>query len=96
MLFRSFTVVDGKLIGTKSKRGKPILLDDLMSENYLDLDPDAYGILIPGDEVLMRTKYEWFAVLPTEQLLKANLIIVKYMLSAHVDSVNAPKSVSSI
>jgi hypothetical protein len=92
----NFTVVDGKLIGTKTKRGKPILLEDLMSENYLDLDPDAYGILIPGDEVLMRTKYEWFAVLPTEQLLKANLIIVKYMLSAHVDSVNAPKSVSSI
>ncbi len=80
-----FTIVNGKLIGTKTKKGKPILLEDLMGENYLDLDNDAYGIIVPGDEILMRTKYEWFAVLPTEQLLKANPIIMKYIMSAHVD-----------
>jgi hypothetical protein len=92
----TFTIVDGKLIGTKTKKGKPILLEDLMGENYLDLDPDAYGIMVPGDEILMRTKYEWFAVLPTEQLLKANPIIVKYMMSSQVNESFIQKSVSSI
>lgn len=92
----TFTLVSGKLIGTKTKRNKPILLEDLMGENYLDLDNDAYGIMIPGDEVLMRTKYEWFAVLPTEQLLKANPIIIKYIMSAHVHESFEIKSVGSI
>ena len=91
-----FTIVNGKLIGTKTKKGKPILLEDLMGENYLDLDNDAYGIMVPGDEILMRTKYEWFAVLPTEQLLKANPIIMKYIMSAHVDESFEQRSVSTI
>lgn len=67
-----------------------------MGENYLDLDNDAYGIMVPGDEILMRTKYEWFAVLPTEQLLKANPIIMKYIMSAHVDESFEQRSVSTI
>jgi hypothetical protein len=92
----SFTLVNGKLIGTKTRRGKPILLEDLMGENYLDLDKDAYGIMVPGDEILMRTKYEWFAVLPTEQLMKANPIIIKYIMSGHVNDSFEVKSVSSI
>jgi hypothetical protein len=91
-----FTIVNGKLIGTKTKKGRPILLEDLMGENYLDLDTDAYGIMVPGDEILMRTKYEWFAVLPTEQLLKANPILIKYIMSAHVDESFEQRSVSSI
>lgn len=91
----AFTRVNGKLIGTKTSKGKPILLEDLMSENYLDLDSDAYGIMIPGDEILMRTKYEWFAVLPTEQLLKINSVIVKYMMSSQVQE-SFVKSVASI
>jgi hypothetical protein len=91
-----FSLVDGKLIGTKTRKGKPILLEDLMGENYLDLDPDAYGIMVPGDEILMRTKYEWFAVLPTEQLMKTNPIIVKYIMSSQINESFVQKSVSSI
>jgi hypothetical protein len=84
----SMQLVNGKQIGTKTSRGKQILLEDLMSEDYLDLDKDAYGIYIPADEVLARLKYQWLAYLSSEEVLKTNVIIVKYLKSSTVDAVN--------
>ena len=62
--------------------------DNLMEEAYLDLDNRTVGIYIPADEVLQRTKYQWFAVLPSEQLLQSKMIISKYILASMVDSTN--------
>jgi len=47
--------VSGKLIGTKDINDKMVLLDDLMSNEYIDFYSGAYGIYIPADEVLSRT-----------------------------------------
>ncbi len=79
-------VVNGRLVGTKTTKGKQILLEDLMSEEYLDLDRDAYGIYIPADEVLARPKYQWFAHLSSEDVLKTNAVIVKYLKSSAVNA----------
>jgi hypothetical protein len=84
----SMQLVNGKRIGTKTAKGKQILLEDLMSEDFLDLDKDAYGIYIPADEVLSRLKYQWLAYLSSEEVLKTNPIIVKYLKSSTVDAVN--------
>jgi len=98
----SFNLVNGKQIGTKTSRGKPILLEDLMSENFLDLDKDAYGIYVPADEVLARPKYQWLAYLSSQEVLKTNPIIIKYLKLSAVDAVNeyfsdsVQKSVSTI
>jgi len=46
------------------------------------------GIYIPGDEILTRTKHKWFAVMPSEQLMKTNMIITKYLKSSMVDVVS--------
>ena len=81
-------LVNGKLIGTKTVKGKQILLEDLMSENFLDLDKDAYGIYIPADEMLLRPKYQWLAYPSSEEVLKTNPIIVKYLKSSTIDAVN--------
>jgi hypothetical protein len=79
-------LISGDVIGIKSLEGKPILLDDLMEENYLDLCPNRnYGILIPGEEVLNRTKYQWFSVISVNELLKSNMVISKYLLAALAD-----------
>ena len=40
-------MIDGTEIGTKTAHGKSIILDDLMSNHYLDIYPNASGILIP-------------------------------------------------
>jgi hypothetical protein len=93
------TIVDGRLVGIKSKGGKRILLDDLMSEDFLDLDCAAYGIVVPADEVLSRTKYQWLAYLSTHELMKTKIILVKYLKASIVDSSNeyfASKEVKSV
>jgi hypothetical protein len=84
----SMQLVNGKRIGTKTSRGKQILLEDLMGEDYLDLDKDAYGIYIPAEEVLARPKYQWLAYLSSEEVLKTNAVIIKYLKSSTVDAVN--------
>jgi len=81
------TLIDGKFIGTKTMEDTPIILDDLMSHDYIEIYPKTYGIYIPADEVLKRTNYEWFARMSPKQVLESKIIIAKYLLLA-----NAPDS----
>lgn len=81
-------LVGGELIGVKSQKRKPIVLENLMEEEFLDLSPAVYGIYIPADELLRRTKYQWFPVMPAEELLTTSPIIVKYLKASIVDSTN--------
>ena len=82
----TINVVDGSVIANKNLEGKPILLEDLMEENYLHICPERnYGVLIPGEEVLNRTKYQWFSVLSAGEVLKSNMIIAKYLNAALMD-----------
>ena len=76
-------MVDGITIGIKTAKGKPILLEDLMEENELAICPKRnYGILIPADELIKRFKYQWFAVMSSEELLQTNMIVTKYLRTA--------------
>jgi hypothetical protein len=79
---RQIIKLDGKLIGTKTMDDKMVLIDDLLSNNYIDFYGEAYGIYIPADEVLSRRHYEWFARLSQEQVLESRVIICKYILLA--------------
>ena len=83
---QKINIVGGELIGVKTKNRKPIILDDLMEENYLDVNPKTYGIYIPEEEILKRTKYQWFAVMESQQILETRLIIAKYLKASIVDS----------
>jgi len=76
-------MIDGVEIGTKTIEEKPILVDHLMSNYYLQLYPGTYGIYIPADEILKRNKYEWFARLSAKQALQSNTIIGNYLLLAN-------------
>lgn len=80
-------LINGELIGIKFKKSrKPILIEHLMEENFIDLSESAYGIYIPENEVLKRIKYQWFAVMNSNEILSKNIIISKYMKSSIVDS----------
>ena len=83
---QKMNLINGNLIGIKNTFNKPILIDDLLGESFLDLSNDAFGIYIPEDDILKRTKYQWFAVMKSDQLLNTNLIITKYIKSSIVDS----------
>jgi hypothetical protein len=73
-------MIEGVEIGTKTIDEKQIVVDDLISNNYLDLYQGTYGILIPSEEILNRRKFEWFARLSEKQVLESDTIIGNYLL----------------
>jgi len=76
-------LVDGKLLGMKTKDREVVLVDDLMNSSYVEFDRDIYGIYLPKEDILNRTKYNWFARLDRNQLYNANTIVSKYMVISH-------------
>jgi hypothetical protein len=79
-------ILDGALIGIKTgKTRKPILLEDLLEEKELDLAVDHCGIYLPADDILKRTKYQWFAFLSRDEILRSRLAIAKHMRLAVLD-----------
>ena len=73
-------LIDGKLIGTKTIEDETILIDNLLSNEYIDIYSKTYGIYIPADEVLSRRHYEWFSRMSPRQVLEGKMIIAKYLL----------------
>jgi hypothetical protein len=73
-------LIDGIEIGTKTINDKQIILDDLMSNNYLDLYKGTNGILIPSNELLNRLQFGWFVRMSPRQVLESNTIIGNYLL----------------
>jgi hypothetical protein len=85
---QTIQLLDGKTIGVKTKNGKPILVDDWMGENFLELDTVLFGILIPKDELLSRIKFQWFTILPYDEIMKTTTILSKYFKMSTVERVH--------
>ena len=75
-------LVGGEVVGVKTKCRKPILIENLLEEEYLNLSPHCVGINIPAEDVLARTKYQWVAVMDTHSLLDGQFILSKYARAA--------------
>lgn len=73
-------MIDGIEIGVKTMDDSQILVDNLLSQEPINIYHDAYGILINGDEILKRRNYEWFARMSARQVLESNTIIGNYLL----------------
>jgi hypothetical protein len=78
-------LIEGVEIGTKTIEEKQVIIDDLMSNHYLDLYQGTYGVLIPSDEMLSRRKFEWFTRLSPKQVLESDTIIGNYILLSQTD-----------
>jgi len=82
-------LIDGRDVGVKTMDDEPILVDNLLSEDYISLYSNTYGIWIPSSLILNRTTYEWFSRLSPEQVLESNIILSKYfVLASAPDSMN--------
>jgi hypothetical protein len=79
-------LIGGEFIGIKTKKRKPVLIEDLMEDNYLDVNPNSYGIYIPEDELLTRPKFQWFAILDSAQILETNTYLARHFKASVVDS----------
>jgi hypothetical protein len=79
-------LVDGRLVGTKGTNDLPITVNELLGDYYIQLYPQAYGILIPAMDILKRRHFEWFTRLSAKQVLDANTILSQYFrLALHAD-----------
>ena len=91
-----------ELFGLKTyKDSLPIRIEDLMEEDYLDLSPDIYGILVDSNEILKRPKYNWLAYIKPDSngILKGcNNILSKYLNKTLIDGLvnNKTKNVNVI
>jgi hypothetical protein len=77
---KEINIISGLDIGTKTVDDEQILIEDLISQQYLNIYPQAYGIYIPADNLLNRTYYEWFPRMSQKQVLESNTIIGNYLL----------------
>ena len=89
------TKVVPELIGVRDKNGKMIMIEDLLSNDYLKLTTHSYGIYIPSSELLSRSKYSWFARLSGRQVLESNTILGKYILISNTPDANVSGTVPS-
>jgi hypothetical protein len=81
-------VICGSLIGTKTTDNKQILIDHLLSEDYIHINKKTYGIYIPQKELMSRHHYNWFLRMSPQQVLEGNMILSKYILLANVPKGN--------
>ena len=79
---REINMVTSNKLGVKDAKGNPVMIERLMSNAFIDFINCIYGIYIPADDVLTRLKYNWFARLSPEQVLKSDTIIGKQLLIA--------------
>lgn len=80
-LNKNINLINGTEIGVKMSDESPIIVDDLMSNNYLSLSKTTFGIFIPADDVLKRNKFMWFARASEKQVLESNTIIGNHILT---------------
>ena len=73
-------LICGTLLGTKTKDGKRILIDDLINNSYLNLSKKIYCIVVDKDMLMKRAKYNWFIKLNKEGILASNTLLGKYIL----------------
>jgi hypothetical protein len=83
----NINIIKGKHIGIKNIQDKPILIENLFSQSFLEIDKNAYGLLLPAKDILKRKKYEWFARLSAKQVMESDTMIGKYLLLSNGDEV---------
>lgn len=80
-------LIPGTDVGTKTIDGEPILIENLLGDDYINFYGKSYGIWIPDREILKRRHYEWFARMSPKQIFESQFILAKYfVLSLAPDS----------
>jgi hypothetical protein len=81
----SIGVIDGKKMGIKTKNNKKVGIEKLLSKSYIDFDENMlHAIYIPKEDILKRTKYQWFARMSEKQIIESDLIISKYLTLSQI------------
>jgi hypothetical protein len=74
------SLIPAEELGVKTITNKAILIEDLLGDTDVPLSPTAAGLYIPEQDILKRSKYQWFARLSPKQVLESHTLIGKYLL----------------
>jgi hypothetical protein len=75
------SIIPAEELGAKTMNNKPVLIEELLGDVDIRLSPTSAGIYVPDQEILKRTKYQWFARLSPAQVLESNTLVGKYILA---------------
>lgn len=77
----NITYILGEIIGTRLNN-KPVIIDDLLiKSDYIDnLEGNTLMVYIDRDELLLRTKYNWFLRLSPEQIFNSRTNLADFLL----------------
>jgi hypothetical protein len=73
-------MIPADMLGVRDTNGKPVTLEVLMGNSFINLSDRVQGLYIPADEILKRTAYQWFARLSAKQALASDTTLGKYLL----------------
>lgn len=90
---KEINLIPGTDVGTKTVDNNPVLVDDLLGDDYIKLYDGMYGIWIPASTILKRRNYEWFARLSNEQIFQSKFILAKYFVLALAPHDNSSMSI---
>lgn len=73
-------MIDGRVIGTRTRKNRPVSIHDLMGASYVDLDATKLScIYVPHDLILKMPKYAWLAYLPTHEVVHSDTTLGKWL-----------------
>lgn len=79
LIKKNTTVIDGKFIGVKTKKNKTVFIDDLFNGTDLIDYGERFGVLIPLNDIINKSKYAWFSRMNSLQIKNSNLYISKIL-----------------
>ena len=75
-------VVPGGQIGVLNSDCRLVPIEELLGNQYIELVDKVYGVMLPARDILLRTKYNWFARMSAAQVLESDTMAGKYILFA--------------
>lgn len=72
-------VIDGKYIGTKNKNNDVVYVENLFKQPNLMNYGERYGVLLPFDDLIKKSKYSWFSRLNKTQIQDSKLNICRIL-----------------
>ena len=73
-----------QLTGVRDIENNKIHLDIMMHEEPLQLHKNLFGFVIPTDEILRSTKYQWFAYVNNQDVLLMDNSLSKLLSSTRL------------
>lgn len=77
---KNINIIPNQYIGICDVDNNKVTIEKLLGNTYFELVDDVYGLYIPDEEILKRTKYQWFSRLSVEQVFLSDTMIGKYIL----------------